>query len=1056
MNSEFSTTKLFDLTQSQQLIWAGQSLNPQEPIYNMVLVFDFSKAIEEQHFEQAFEVLVQQSDAMRTNFVVNNGVPKQVIHTDFTSFSLEQIDWSAESSPDAVYKEWLELRTQKVFDLSGCLFDSVLIKMASDRFIWYFNQHHLITDAWAVSVLYQKMAELYHQSIEGRLAEATIMPAYEKYIAYEQNACLGSKKAESRSFWQEKLEAIPDSLQLYGQETSNRGTRANRISIKLGEQRSAQLRELALKPEFRAWTQDLSCFNIFSTVLFAWMHRVGNQKKLSIGTPTHNRSTADFKATPGLFIELFPLLAEVKEEDTFLSLFKRVQIETFGFLRYAQPGMATPALSRSFNVVLNYIHAGFPDFNDIPTQSEWVHSEHIDPLHYLRLEVHDFDKNGHFQLDFDINNEIIPEEKQDAAIGHFLKLIDAFLTDKNQPIGQVDILNKAEKTTLFEWGNVFSPAVPIKHHLLDAFYKQVQQNPHAVAVNFEKEWVSYEELNIKSNQLAHYLSAKGAGKGVNIGLFMERSIDMIVGMMAILKTGSAYIALDPIVPDKRLMLMLEDAHHPILLSQQGLTDRLPQYTGKRICIHTENTTISTKKASDFHPNINPDDIAYVLFTSGSTGRPKGVCCTHQSVINLLDDFEKRHPLNGEIRYSWWTSIGFDVSIHEIFGSLTSGAALHIVPQNVRADRDKFLNWLDSNQINCAYLPPFLLSYMADWLEDSSHQLSLKRVLVGVEPIPEKTLITIEKQISGLKIINGYGPTEATVCATFYELKQDISEDRITPIGQPFQNIRTYLLNSHGQFVPQGVEGELHIGGMGLAKSYLNQTGLTTASFITLPICNHSRVYKTGDLCRYLPDGNIAFVGRKDNQVKVRGFRIELGEIEAALLGLCSVAQAVVLAQTDHLNHLRLVAYLILKDSCHNDEIIAFLNNRLPDYMIPTFYVRLDEWPLTINGKINKKALPVPDFKVLNTANNYTAPDNEFQQIIHQIWSEVLQLEQIGIHDNFILLGGDSLLAVQISTRMNEVFELEMPVNIIFFQPTIAALAKHIEETITLLLQELED
>jgi amino acid adenylation domain-containing protein len=659
------------------------------------------------------------------------------------------------------------------------------------------------------------------------------------------------------------------------------------------------------------------------------------------------------------------------------------------------------------------------------------------------------------------------------------------------------------------------------HQLFQAQAERTPDIPAVVApaagrADNRDERLTYRELNARANQLAHHLRRLGVGPEVLVGICMERSIELVIGMLGVLKAGGAYVPLDPAYPDDRLRYMLADTQAPVLLTQQSMydvrctIDNYPTIVHPYvICLDAEWDAIAHESSENPADAALADHLAFVIYTSGSTGRPKGVCCRHRGVVNLLADIERRKPLMPGDGCSVWTSPSFDVSVYEIFSALVAGGTVQMVPEEVRANGRAFGRWLADRAIRSAYIPPFMLPEIAAWLEQHPGRSSLRRLLVGVEPIAEQLLVGICAHVPGLQIINGYGPTEASICATLYDVDPTATHDRTTPIGQPVWNMEVYLLDQNLRPVPAGEAGELYIGGIGLAQGYLNRPELTAERFIpnpftsahnkeqrtknkaqdgahrssngehqdqhaendAQPICNLqsaicNRLYKTGDLARYLPDGQIEFLGRIDHQVKIRGFRIELGEIEAVLGQHPAVRACVVVAREDMPGEKQLVAYIVpigdQGSGVRGQEALAeprspipeprtlipdlrdFLKQRLPDHMVPSAFVLLDALPITTNGKIDRRALPAPDLRRIS--GDYVAPRSVEEQLLAGIWTAVLGLERVGVDDNFFAIGGHSLSAAQVAARASQAYQIELSMKSLFEAPTIAELARLIART----------
>jgi surfactin family lipopeptide synthetase A len=585
---------------------------------------------------------------------------------------------------------------------------------------------------------------------------------------------------------------------------------------------------------------------------------------------------------------------------------------------------------------------------------------------------------------------------------------------------------------------------------------------------FEDQQLTYRELNARANQLAHHLRKLGVGPEVLVGICIERSLEMLVGLLGILKAGGAYVPLEPEYPGERLSFMLEDTKAPVLLTQEHLRTKIPEHKAETIFLDSCWEVIAKENQENLSNETSTENLAYVMYTSGATGKPKGVMISHHNVVGFLHSF-KQVTLEGEKRIG--TSVAtfsFDVSVEEIFSTLCFGGTVHLVSPECSTNVEYFANYLVDNHITMTYILPDLLRGVASHLEDMTDRMNLKCVITGLAPKKESLLQSIRNVSDQIRILNAYGPTEVTYGATAFEFLWANKPDRDVPIGRPFPNYEVYIVNSNLQPVPIGVVGELLIGGVGLARGYLNRPELTAEKFIPHPFSDKpgARVYKTGDLCRFLPDGNIDFIGRFDYQVKIRGFRIELGEIETVLKQHSDVKNTVVLAREDRPGDKRLVAYVVQKQgtvlTIH--ELHNFLKEKLPNYMVPSNFVFLDALPLTPNGKVDRNALPVPDTTRPDLEETYMAPRTPVEKTLSEIWAEVLGLEKMGIHDNFFELGGHSLLATRVVSRLRNAFRVELLLRSFFESPTIAEMALVItqkqaekvdQEEIERMLDELE-
>ncbi|OQY01161.1 MAG: hypothetical protein B6I22_14735, partial [Desulfobacteraceae bacterium 4572_123] len=552
----------------------------------------------------------------------------------------------------------------------------------------------------------------------------------------------------------------------------------------------------------------------------------------------------------------------------------------------------------------------------------------------------------------------------------------------------------------------FFPVDLCLHHLVEA---AALKYPDAAAVSHEHRSITYRTLDNLTNQIARHLISSGVGPGTVAALYLPVGVDAVVGVLGILKAGGAYLSLDPTYPKNRIAQMLEDSRAPVILTRSDCLKSLPDTHARMVCLDTDRDRIASENTTKPSVHVTPDDLAYIIFTSGSTGRPKG---------------------------------NFDVSVYEIFSSLTAGAELKIVPDKVRPDPLVLMEWLLQHRITSAYLPPMMVADLAAWVEVNPGQSLLRRLLVGVEPIPEKLLVQIAHNVSGVRIINGYGPTEATICASLYDVKPQRPLHANTPIGKPVRNMRIYLLDKNLQPVEPGTAGEICISGIGVANGYLNRPGMTNKKFVIDPFSSESgmRMYKTGDQARLLTDGNLEFIGRTDFQVKFHGYRIETGEIETALRTHPSVREAVVLLRQDPAGIQSLVAYLVCGrgGTIAPDKVKAYLKNNLPEYMIPSIFIFLDRIPITANGKTDRKALPAPgaeDFKQLRR-QTYDAPETETEIILCAIFETVLGSGPVGRNDHFFEMGGHSLLATRVCSLIQEKLGIRLPLSTLFERPVV--------------------
>lgn len=823
----------------------------------MALCFTIEAPIEPKLFRLAFQALVDASDALRTVIRDREGVPYQDVLPSlaYTPDILEL--------EESKLQEWALQRSQRPFSLDLCLFDSALVQLNPSRFVWFFNQHHLTTDAWSTSLVYKRMGELYHQlSLEEPLTGA--LPQFASYLDLERLA-RANPDGKSVTYWQSNQNSRPPLPDFYGRNGREAGTATHRNSVSLGATRSAALRQLARDPRVRLLTRDMSLFSLFATLLYAYVYRVSGQSELSMGVPAHNRPTVDLKNTIGLCLEILPLSVSVETGETFLSLLKKVRKEFGSFLRYARPGASSAASNRNFNFLLNFITATFPHFGPHQASADWIHTGQGDPNHLLRLQVHDFEEKGEFRLDFDLNCEVFQEQK--LATGHYQKLLDAMLGDLEQDIATVPLTSSTERE-----GLALCPGLGAEKTILDLLWRG-----SGVALSCRDENLEYAELRHQVDTWAQVLRAQGVGPGVRVGLYMERSIELIVGLLAVLQAGAAYVPVDVSYPAPRVEFMLEDSGCSTFLTKSRWELNRPGRLDMDLKPPSERSEGPLPRAGD---------PAYVLYTSGSTGQPKGVVVSHGALANYLNWADSRYVRGEALTFPFFSSIAFDLTVTSIFLPLISGGRLIIYPSNGQVDL-ALMDVLDEDAVDVLKLTPSHLLLTEGRLPKMKR---LRRIILGGENLRRDQVVG-----SRLEVINEYGPTEATVGCIVHTFDDTRDTGPNVPIGRPVAGMQAYVLDPNQQLLPNGLTGELYLSGPSLAEGYLQRPQQEGAAFLDNPFAPGQRMYRTGDLARRRPDGTLEYAGRADHQVKIRGVRIELGEVEARLREHPSIEKCVVRA-----------------------------------------------------------------------------------------------------------------------------------------------------------------
>ena len=882
----------FSLTQSQLLLWAGQKLYPKVPLYNVPYAFEITGAINKSLFVEAFQLFVDKVDVLRTVFHESGGVPQQSILSDF-KYELETVHWDKGSDRQEI-DLWLLNRSKRILDPAQPMFDSVLLDLSKDHFIWFLNVHHLITDALSSSILFETMSTIYGLVRQGKYDEIPKTSSFLDYVAYELAEKSNNLNNDAKAHWKKKIKSLSDVPRLYGNKAKpGMTTTSNRISVKLGEHRTERLKELAQRPELRTWTEHLTIFSLLSTLVFVYLYRISGQKKLALGAPINNRGSKRFRNTPGLFMEMFPLTAELSEEDTFRSVFERTRAESIEYLKYGHSGMAPWEVNRSVNTVVNYIHSRFPDFDGFPSKSNWIHPGHSDPAHHLRCHVYDMDGEDEMNIVFDLNADIFDNYLAQQLPHHFFSLFDALLADIDMEIEKPSLVTDEEIAELVPRSLLPESVFP---STLESFETNAALAPNAIAVQHGNQTLTYAGLNKKANQLAHYISRKGIEKDTKVALYFSRSIGYIVGMLAVMKAGGVYIPISSDHPDDRVAFIVSDSDCSLLLTEGRLVGKTESISVPVINLESENEVLDAETDSNLGITADPKATAYILYTSGSTGNPKGVLISHASLSNYLSWAGKYYSVSADAAIPLFTSIGFDLTITSTFLPLLNGGRLLIYQEPTMGPDISLLQVIEENLASFIKLTPSHLALLSGRdLSDSR----LRTMVVGGEDFKTHLAKTIQTRFGEhLSIFNEYGPTEATVgcISTKFDIHQHT--DASVPIGEPIENMEAYILDGYLNPVPKGVIGELYVTGIGVAQGYVKLPELTDRKFIENPFVPGTKMYHTGDLARVNLKNEFEYLGRADEQVKLRGYRIELADIESNMVRHPSVQNCAVILLED--------------------------------------------------------------------------------------------------------------------------------------------------------------
>ena len=1027
-------------------------LEPGSGVYTLQWLFSINEELDVPNLIQAWENVVSRHEVLRSAFRWEGMEEPQMDIYASVRLPFELQDWQHLSDVEKKNRleEFLKVDRQKGFNLAEPpLMRLTLFRFRKDNYQLVWTAHHIIISNRSNQIVLEEVFKLYDAYCQGRDLNLAQPRPYRDYIDWLQQ----QDTSKSEGFWRKLLEGFttPNPIGSF-QIISNLDDKDKeyiQLETYISEKVTASLKGLAQQNQI----------TLNTIVQGAWallLSHYSSEEDIVFGEVRANRQW-DIKATEpivGLFLNTLPWRVQVTPEKFLLPWLKEIRQMQIAIREHENTPLVdiqgwsnVPRGTPLFNSIYVF------DYGDLNTYmraktDRWQNIEfHPIPRDFgypIALSVF---ANPSLGLEIVFNRTQFKDGAIKRMLGHLKTLLEGMAENPNRSLSDLPILTDNERQEiLVEWNNtgVNYPQDKLIHQIFEA---QVEKTPDSVAVVFEGEQLTYRELNQRANQLAHYLQSLSVGPESLVGIAVERSIEMIVGLYGILKAGGAYVPLDPTYPAERVAYMMEDANVPVLLTQQRLLEKLPPCKARVICLDTEwDSLIGSQSIENPICRATLENAAYNIYTSGSTGKPKGAMNTHAGILNCMLWTQDAYHLTASDCVLQKTVFSFDVSTWEFFWTLMFGARLVIARPEGHRDSDYLVRTIIDQQITTIqFVPSMLQNFLM--AKDVEKCTSLRQVICIGEALPLDLQNRFFARLSA-KLHNLYGPTEAAVAVTYWECKRE-SSLKTVPIGRPVANTQMYILDRNMQPVPVGVSGELYIGGIHVGRGYLNKPDLTAEKFIPDPFSGNpkARLYKTGDLARYLLDGNIEFLGRIDFQVKIRGNRIELGEIETLLGQHPAVCEVVVLAREDIPGDMRVVAYIVPEK---NKKLTVgvlrdYLKQKLPDYMVPSQFVTLDALPLTPNGKIDRKALPVPANLRPELEAVYVAPRTAIERTMTSIWQAVLHLEKIGIYDNFFELGGNSLLATQIVSRVQRAFEVGVPLRSFFENPTIGGLSQTTEK-----------
>ncbi|HMJ64315.1 MAG TPA: amino acid adenylation domain-containing protein, partial [Candidatus Binatia bacterium] len=1043
------------LSHGQQRFWFLEQLEPGQPVYHVPLALRLSGPLDYDAAASSLTEIVRRHEALRTVFRTCDGAPVQIV-TPPRAVATRIIDLQHAARDGQALHPALAEEAARPFDLSrDLLLRAALFRLAPDSYVLLLTVHHIAADAWSIDLMLEEWAELYSAQLQNRLPELPELPIqYIDFALWQRQSV--DQQARELAYWKEKLAQPPSPLELPVERArstmpiNHGGTR----SIVLSRELSASLGQLSREAGATKFMTLLAAFNVL-------LHRYSGQEDIAVGSPVSRRTEQETERLIGLFLNVCVLRVDNSGKPNFRQLLDRVRktaLEAYAhqnipFEKVIEELQPTRDASRTplFDVMFT--------FQEGPVSAIRLPGGLLAEPFDFDLDVAPFDltllvreNDRELVAMMEYKTDLFSAEAVDRMLGHFRMLLEGIIENPNRPISELPLLTERERRQLLSEFNPPPTDYPREKCVHQLFEEQVVRTPKAMALKFGSHWLSYQELNERANQLAHYLQSFGVGPDKLVGICMERSPAVIIAVLGVLKAGGAYLPLESDEPQERLAFKLRDAAVEVLLTNHSAELKFESSRPKIIRLDAHENPINRCSRRNPSCTASADNLVYAIYTSGSTGKPKGVLVNHRSLVNHSIGFAGRFGLGLSDRVLQFAPLSFDVSAEEIFPTLLTGGTLVLRPAGLEVSIQDFHPFVVTEQITVLNLPT---PYWNEWMilmDERDLQLAptLRLVVVGSDTVTTQQYARWRRfSRPDVRWCNAYGTTEATITATLFEPD---SEDLLptVPVGRPTMNSQVYILDAHQCPVPIGVPGEIYIGGVEVARGYLNRPDATPSSFVPDMFSGEdgSLLNRTGDFGRWRADGNIEFLGRRDNQVKIRGFRIELGEIEGALLQHPAIKEALVLPREDVHGDKILVAWFVAKENSVQlvGKLLQFLKQHLPAYMIPAALVPMPESPRFASGKVDIKALPAHGSDRPDLEESFVAPRDSLEEKLANVWRQVLGLDKVGIHDNFFNLGGHSLLAVRLFAEIERLTGWNLPVLTLFQSPTIKELADVIRRT----------
>jgi amino acid adenylation domain-containing protein len=1040
--------KVAPLSYNQQGLWLLNELMEGAPIYHTPTAARLTGTLDVAALQKALKTIFARHDALRTIFKIDDGTPVQLVSDVPLDVPLIDLTERSESDREVEAQRILGDVASRPFDLTqGPLIRAVIVRMQEQEHFLLVNMHHIVTDGWSIGVLHRELSALYQAFVKGRPSPLPELPIqYPDYAIWQRQELDEGAGEKQLAYWKKQFATLPPVLELPTDRPrpavqAYRAFPAAQHTLCLSKQLTQDLKRLCQKENVTLFMALLAAYQIL-------LHRYTGEEDIVVGTAIAGRQFSELENLIGVFINTLALRVDLSGDVTCRDLLARVKQVSLGAFEYQDLPFEqlvkelrperTLAQGPLFQVMFL-----LQSEEILPLEMPGVTVEHFQAQHLMAdydLTLDVVERDEQIVCNFKSNADLFESETITRMMSHFQTLLEGIVANPTEKIFELPLVGEAERhKLLIDWNQTARefPANQCAHQL---FEQQAARTPNAAAVIFADQQLTYAELNARANRLAHYLRGLGVGPDTLVGISVERSLELAIGLLGILKAGAAYVPLDPTFPKDRVAFMLEDTKVPVLVTSRTLAANLPAHRAQIVRLDSDAKAIARESTENPEATATPDNLVYVIYTSGSTGRPKGVRSNHRGLTNILCSLQREPGMTASDTVLSVTTLSFDIFSQDLLLPLISGARLVIVSSEVAADGNLLRAALERTQATVMQATPTSWRML---LEAGWRGHDRLRIFCGAEALTRDLADQLLERSA--EIWNIYGPTESSIWTTVGKVERGAGP---ISIGRPVANTQVYLLDRDLKPVPIGVPGELHVGSIGIARGYLNRPELTTEKFVPNPFSNdpNSRLYKTGDLARYRADGRLDCLGRMDDQVKIRGFRIELGEIESILRLHPVVRQCVVVAREDTPGDRRLVAYVVPAEagSVDANRLRAFLQEQLPDYMLPSAIVELKELPLTPTMKVNRRALPPPVYDA-QANEGYVAPQSPVEEKLAALWAEVIKVERVGMNDNFFELGGHSLLAVRLFAKIADSFGKRLPLATLFQAPTIAQLAKLLSE-----------